>query len=378
MDLRQIVDTLIQTENFTRVINDPLAQFGAPNRRYVGAEILPEVMVPENSYVEEAIRYRTIVANDGTRYSPVQIKQGVLTGSFEVHLGDSDIGSHFTSADYDALIKLIERINGGYGNTGAGVARPTMEAMARILNWVDLTLRRPLYEKNEKMRWEAICNASIARTGDNGYVETVTIPNPTGHRPNAGGVWSNNAYDPYTDIIAGAEFLAAKGYTVTRMVTGTDVRSKLSMNTNIRTRVGRISIISSTIVGLPGRATLNRMNEMFSEDNLPPLETYDLQYRTHTSSGYFFPRGTFAMIAGSRDQLIDRGDLEPAVMPRTVANTIGYVGMGRPAGQSTSGAVVVLRPEADSKPPRIEGEAWQVSLPVVQEPEAIYVIKNIT
>jgi hypothetical protein len=86
-----------------------------------------------------------------------------------------------------------------------------------MIDWAEVTLNRPLLEVIEKQRWQAIIDASVVRIGDNGYGETVTYPNPTGHRVAAGGTWSDNAYDPYADIMALAEVLAVKGYVVNRI-----------------------------------------------------------------------------------------------------------------------------------------------------------------
>jgi hypothetical protein len=78
-----------------------------------------------------------------------------------------------------------------------------------------------------------------------------------------------------------------------------------------------------------------------------------------------------------RDESIDLGDFDPSVAsPELVADTIGYVGVGRAAGQSAPGRHVVVN-AYENKPPRIEGEAWQTSFPVITEPEAIYIIKSI-
>lgn len=372
LDIRGLVEMMVNEAAFRNIANNPLAQFGVPNRTYLGASLLPEQNVPENEYMEEGIQYRTLIANHGTRYSPVQLKGGALSGSMRVSLSNSDIGSQITGADYDALIKLIERTTSVNGQ----VDRPAMRAMEQIGGWSDLTLNRPLVETNEKMRWEAIVDAQVNLVGNNGYSETVVYPNPTGHRVAAAGVWSSNAYDPYADIMTGAEFLAGKGYTVNRIFTSTNVRSKLSLNTKITSRIGRINVQGGNLVNQPmGRAQLADLNNIFSADGLPPIELYDLQYRTSTGSGYFLKRDVFVLVATTgRDKSIDRGDLEPL----TMQDTIGYVGVGRPAGQSDSGRVVFTRAITDSKPPRIEGEAWQTSLPVVQDPEAIYVITSIT
>ena len=75
-----------------------------------------------------------------------------------------------------------------------------------------------------------------------------------------------------------------------------------------------------------------------------------------------------------RDQSIDLADQEPLI----VFDTLGYTAIGRAAGQTNAGRVIKTRVIDDSKPPRIEGEGWQTSLPVIQEPEALYIIQGIS
>jgi hypothetical protein len=286
-----------------------------------------------------------------------------------VNLGDSDIGSTFDGPEYDAWMRLLTTID------AAGGGRPSMDAMTSMLDWVDTTINRPLLERNEKDRWDAIVDAQIIRVGDNLYTETIAFPNPTGNRVNAGGVWSNNSYDPYLDIMAGMDFLAGKGFTVNRIIAPQTVITKLANNALIRQRVGRLSLTGGTITGLAGRASREAINGLLSEDGLPPIERYDSQYRTSTSSGYFLKRDVFILVATTgRDIELDLADTAP--MP--LFNTLGYTGIGTPAGQPTPGRVAFVRHIPDTKPPRLEGEGWQTSLPVVLNPDAIYVIKNIT
>lgn len=374
-DLASLVQQMNIAGAFTRIVNNPMSQLGPPTRRYLGAELLPEKMVPENLYSEQAIQYRTVIANDAGRYSPVQLKSGMITGSMLVQLGEIDTGSEMTAADYDAVIALLRQTEGQQGIAGGGVNVLTMQAMSQMTNWAEMTLNQPLVVKQEKQRWEMICNAQVTRTGDNGYTETINFPNPTGHRVNAAGTWSDNTYDPYADIIAGAEFLAAKGYTVSRIITSTTVRSKLSLNAKIVGRIGRLGVVGGSVVVEPrGRATLADINAYISGDGLPPIELYDLQYRTQTGSAFFLPRTVMVMVATTgRDTSIDRADLEP--LP--IQNTIGYQAVGRPAGQASPGKKVFVEPKED-KPPRISGQAWSSTFPVLLSPESVFVLKNIS
>jgi hypothetical protein len=371
MDIKGLVEDMIRGNSFTSVVNDPLAQFGQEAAPFLLTDLLPEKEVPENEFVEEGIRYRTIIANAGTRYSPVQIKGGVITGSARVSLGNSDIGSHFTGADYDALLKLLARYSGSGGAT-----RPTMESMVnQILDWAELTLNQPLLVHNEVNRAMALFGAQVILTGDNGYREVVNLPNPSGARVAAGGQYSNDAYDPWPDIIARVIYLSDKGYKVNRILTSGSVLTKLCNNAKIRARAGVSSIVSGTVVGLPGAVSLARLNEMAVADDLPPFEKYDRVYFTQNGYGYVTPRDEilFASLTG-RDQRVERGDMEPVV----VNNTLGYTAVGRPAGQAEPGRVIKVIPKMDSKPPHVKGEAWQTSFPVVTDPEAVATIQDIT
>jgi hypothetical protein len=379
--IQGVVQKMIEAGAFNRVINNPLAMFGTKARAYKGAELLPEVQKPENAYTEELIEYRTLVANDGTRYSPAQKKSGVITGSMKVELGYQDVASEFTAAAYDALIRLLEQVTGRQGVEGGDVTRVEMQAMSQLIQWAEVTLNRPLLEVIEKQRWQAIIDASVVRIGDNGYGETVTYPNVTAQRVAAGGAWSDNTYDLYADIMSLAEVMAAKGYTVNRILTTTNVRSIMTLNTKMANRAGRVRVQASdnTVINAPaGRAQLSRLNDLFSSDDLPPIELYDLQYRTNAGYTKFMSStvsgGVMVMVCTTgRDQTIDRADAEPI----RLENTLGYVGVGRAAGQATPGRVSKIQ-AFDNKPPRIDGEAWQSSLPVIMDPEAIGVIRGIS
>jgi hypothetical protein len=277
-DIGTILQELQSQGHFVNISRNPLAQFGTPARRYLGATLLPEQDVFENAYREEAIKYRTIIANDGTRYSPVQKKGGELVGEFLVELGNSDIGREMSAREYEALLRIV-------GN------QDDMVAMERLVGWSDRVLNRALVENNEQKIWQAIVSAVVQRRGDNGYTEDVAYSNPAGHRFNATGAWSNNSFDPFIDIMAAYQLLASKGYTVNRIFAGLPVITIMSNNAKVQARVG-----------------------------LP------------------------------------------------IANLTGQPRPGR----------VIQVNAFTNKPPRIEGEAWQTSLPVIVEPEAITVIGAIS
>lgn len=359
-DLNTLVRNLRADGTYQLIMRNPQAQFGRQSRRYIGAELLPEREVALNLFREMAIRYRTIIANAGTRYGPAQKKKGQLVGDFLVELAHSDIAREMDARDYDILIDLL-------------ASNQDMEGVTVIVNFVDELINRALIEWNELARWQAMISAAVSLVGDNGYSETVTYSNPAGHRVNAGGTWSSDAYDLWDDILVGADLLASKGYRVARIVTSRPVLSIMSGNDKVKTRTG-VATISPTgqITATAGRATQDAINAALGRDDLPPIETYDLQYRTQTGSGYFLARNVLAMFGATDESTtVDRGDLE-----RIFENVLGYLAVGRAAGQSRPGRATHVQPYYN-KPPRVEAEGWQTSLPVIMDPEAIYVIGSI-
>lgn len=360
-DISTLVNSMLADGSVQTIARNRRAAFGRPQRRYLGATLLPERPVSENAFRDYSIKYRTIIANDAARYSPVQLKKGSLAGSMLVELGDSDTGDEFSAEMYDTLIKLL-------------ASNQSMTAVASLTNWLDTAVNLSLIEHNERQRWQAIVDAQVIRRGDNEYYEEVDYPDPADHRVAESAPWSTDTTDIFDDIATQVDLLASKGFTVGRFIAGRQVISKMSGNATIRTRTNRVTVnASGQILSTTGRAQLSDINQMLNADGMPAIEQYDLVYRTNTGSGYFLPRDVFVMVATTgRDELVDLGDSE-----ELFPDTLGYSAVGRAAGQDAPGRVV--RMEAFSnKPPRIEAQGWQTSLPIISEPEAIAVIHTIT
>jgi hypothetical protein len=361
MDLNTLIARLRENETLPRIGRRPLAQFGTAQRRYIGAEILPERLVAENAFRDDNVRYRTVIANSGSRYSPVQLKRGVLVGSALIELGDSDIGSELSSADYDTLLYLLAN-------------NATMDAEAQIINFLDITVNRALIEYNEAQRWQALVERSVVRRGDNGYEEIVTLPQPAGHILTVVTPWDDPSVDPFDEINAAAQILRDKGYEPQRIITRSQVTSAMSANPNVKTRTGRVTIDNTgTLVGLGGRTTIAEINAQMGADNMPPIETYDARYQTQTGSAPFLEDEAMVIVGRSErteEIRLDNNEVE------LLENTLGYVGVGRAAGQPGPGRVI-LAEHMERKPPRIEAEGWQTSFPVVQDPEAFVSIRGI-
>lgn len=361
MDLMSFLREMENKGYLNTLANNPLVQFGPPERPYLGATLLPERMVNENFYTETGIRMTTVVALDGPRYGPAQLRQsGQLVGSFDVKLADQDIAREFTGRDYDAFLDVLR--NGG-GN---------MEAAARIIfGFVDQAITRALVERTEIARWQALENAAIVRVGDNGYTDTISYPNPTNHRAAAGGVWSNNSYDPFPDILAMVDLIRSKGFQVNRIITSRVVKNILLGNSLMAERFGSFRDVGGTVY--LGRMSEAQLDAGFQIERLPAIETYDNTYRDETGVHRFMSENKMIFLATTgRDETIGwaGGD-------RFLPDTLGYTAIGRAVGQQAPGRVVKLFP-FDNKPPRLEAEGWQTSLPVLMDPEAVAVITGIS
>jgi hypothetical protein len=361
-DIGGLLNEAVATGVLDGVARNPTTQFGRPGRRYLGAEILPERLVEQNEYIEDRIQLRSVIANAATRYSPTQKKGGALVSSMRVSLAESDIASELTSRDYDHLQRVV-------------ATRPTLEAMAALINFVDATVNIPLVEWIERARWQMIVNAQVTLTGDSEYTETVGYLNPTGHRFAAAGVWSNNTVDPMADVNAAAKVLTDKGFIPGRAFTSRKVANIMANNDKIKTRTSRVTVnTAGQILATTGRVTQAELNALLNADGLPSIELYDLVYRTMTGTGRFLADTVFVMVATTgRDENIDLGDGRI----ETLQDTLGYVGVGRGAGQQASGRKI-RSAFKDDKPPRVEAEGWQTALPVMTEPEAVVVITGIS
>lgn len=369
-NLQSVVESMIETGAFRKTLLNPISQFGRPRREYLGARFMPERLVPNNRYTETGVKYRTVVANDGSRYSPAQKKGNDIVGNVEVSLSEQDIASEFTSEDFDNHIQM-SKLNAANENEG----NPTFAGMVALTNWADQRINLPLIEKIEKMRWEAIVDAMVPLRGDNGYELDVNLSNPNGHRFNAGEDWTDANDDPLQDIYDMADLFAGKGYTLGALVSGRPVIQTLLRHPKVVSAVGGYVNVDNTgaLMGNGRYVTLDALNAFLGKDDLPPIISYNLQYRTQTDTEFFLKRDVMVGFAlTGRDVSIDRGDDEALVL----LDTVGYVGVGRTAGEERSGRAGSVE-FFSNKPPRAEFEGWQTSFPVNMDPEAIAVITSI-
>lgn len=371
-DIADLLNELRADGTLYRIAMDPRAQFGTQTRRLIGAELLPERLVDQNAYTEEQIRFRTVVANAGTRYSPAQRKGGALVGSFQVMLAESDIASEFSSRDYDTIVRLLQGIGSIMGNlTGAA---PGITAAAMMVNFMETTVRDALVELLEVWRWQAMVDGVVKLRGDNEYSEDVAYPRYPDLHGAALHNWSDGTQDPFADLFARTLAMSNRGMTPGRLIMGRSAFNLFAGNLQVRARVGKAIIgAGGTLQGTIGRASLAEVNGQLEQDGLPPIELYDLQYRTTLGSQFFLRRDVAVLVAQTgRNETIDLGDGQF----ETVENTLGYTGVGRPAGAGNPGRTLYMESKLD-KPPRVDCQGWQTALPVITEPEAVSTITGI-
>ena len=374
MELATLINQMEARGDVSAALNDPRAQFRINGRNYLGARVLPERNVQENAFREYGIEYRSVVANDGTRYSPVQLKGKARTGSFLVELGNSDIGSQLVGPDLEALRRVL---NGGSLAGGDATA-----AIAQITNFLVRSVIRPLVEKNEAQRWEALADAIVYRRGDNGYAEDVTYSNPAGHRVTvASGTvaapagWYSPTYNPLNDIYKQADLLANKGYPVTAIYTSNRIASLLKNSAEVGKRTNGITYIDAggNVKTASGRVTLDGINALLAQDGIPPIVTYDLMYDTVDGTRRFLRDTAFVMVSSN---VLTQDEIEALTgnSPLPQPTTLGYEAIGIPEGQAASGRVAFLDAYTREKPARVEAKGWQTSAPVILRPEAVAVI----
>lgn len=365
------------------VARNPLSQFGDRQRRYLGAEIMPERNVERNAYREEQIRWRTVIAADGTRYSPAQKRGADLFSTFLVELGESDILAEMTAQDYEALLRLLQ-------NAGERISGLSMDAVIQLTNWLDLRVNRALIESCEKQRWECLVDGRVTRVGDNNYSEVIQYANVPGHRISLTTKWTDPNADPFDDIQATAQVLISKGYTPGRIFTSSRTVGVMSRNPQVKARGGTAVVASGgSTTGLKmvrSNVTKTTIDAMLQDDGLPVIETYDLQYRTQFGTKRFLPENCMVMVAGTERNIdaswFTTGGYSPDQAnlfledQRRFGSIIGYHAIGLPAGHQTPGRYMLMK-SRDEKPPSVMAQGWQSHLPVPLDVEAVIILRDL-
>jgi hypothetical protein len=372
MDVYTLLSRLQEQGRFDNIAGSTVAQFGTPERQYLGARFMPEQLVANHGR-EDQIRYRTVVASAGTRFSTATKKsQGQMVGGFRYELGHSDIERDMTSQDYDAVIEHLNQ-GGDFQQAAANT----------VLDFTDTAINRALVEFNEMQRWIYWETGQVTIQLPRGGQEVVDYPQPDGggHRLTAGGPWSDDSYDAIADIERAADVLRDKGYRVDNIVLSNRVLRILSNRDDIR-KLGGTAVTVPDDSSAPGfsiaafRADRNVVANAFDALGLPAPLRYDLHYWSQNGQERFMSDDVAVFIGeatSGRERIVNNEKPEDV---RVLPNTLGYVGVGRAAGQSSRGRAIDVQ-QFTNKPPRVQMEGWQTSLPIPQEPESTSVIDGI-
>ena len=376
MDILRLLEKMARDGALANIATNPLAQFGTAARPLLGAQLLPERILQSNSFREEGVKFRTYAAVPSTRYSPVTLFDGALTSSFLVELGESDFGTTLDANTYDAL--------------RAELATGSMEqAAARLMEFLDQG-NNALLQRNEIWRWQAIVKSQIdAKHGNVQF--TVPFANPAGHRVTvASGTtgspagWFLSTYDPIKDILAMMQMLSDKGYQVNRAYMSSSRFQVLQRNPIARQYMNSVVAIpnaggtgitvNNNSANLTGAQLLQILRD-YSNQTIPGgLIINDQQYNTRNGTKRYMDKNAIVFVSTTGRAENYPSYTNEETEPLIVQDTLGYMGVGRAAGQDTPGRVIQMEAILNKKPPRVELEAWQTSGPVILEPEAVGVI----
>jgi len=362
MRLSQLIATLTQNGTFNAMNASLRSQFGRGSRRYIGAELMPERLLPADS--NNVIRattllWRAVIAVDQPRYAPTVKRSSAVGGSQLLQTATAGAKADFTVQDADLLSSL----------RGDNL---TIRDGPRVVELLTNGVIIPLVENVERHRWQAMVGAQVTLAGDNNYREVVNYSNPANSRVAiAPGAWAGGSYDALADYMARIAWLRNNGFEPVRSVTSSTMLNKFLANQAVRASLGDIVINGGGTFSVTSPVpSLSKINQYFAANNLPPVETYDLQYRNMVGTGRFLPVDAW-VITGSTglNENVDLGDNTQEMLE----NTLGYVAVGTVAGQGAPGRYSRFVVE-EEYPPVAWAEGVQETLPIIQQPNGVTVM----
>lgn len=363
-DINTLLLQLSDKGAFDGLANNPQLQFTADGQELLFSSLMPERLVDRNEFKEDGIRFKTLMANDSTRYSPPVKRGNAILSSTVVSLADSDIAAELTMQAYESFIRTL-------------TASP-MQAVANLLRFFETGVAMPLAILREKYRADIFDKGYIERRGANDFYELVKVPEITGHRITVLD-WANPATSILGSLKSIKRMLNNKGYQITQMITTSDVVEDYMVTNNEIRQYGLMVINSAPGGGGQQTIALPTMSEQqivlsaLAANSLPSPTVYDHGYDTLGGSdiGYkkFLNKKVILVCNSGRSQDMDMGDNTNLVLP----NTLGYTAIGVTTGQLQPGVRTKVT-NYDGKDARIEAYGWQTAFPVLQDPEAYVVI----
>lgn len=370
-DVGTVIANLRGSDQFRAQANDPRIQFrNRQGQNLIGAQLMPEVSQDNNSYTEEDIILLDVAASDLGAYDPPVVKAGgIRTARFRVELGDSGLALQMSPKDYSNIVRMLGR------------AAP-METIAETVMNFSLSLTLGMTVKNEAQRWNAIRNARVVRVIDE-VAENIDYPQAPGQRTALVSAWSDNAYDPYPDVLRFLTLADSLGYPgVARLISRRKPLQTFLNNQKVAQRTGGFvgPVAGNIYYNAPSKA---KLDASFAENNLPAWETYDAWYQDQAGRNYYLPDDTVVAIFDTgrpNDVALElEAQYNEPYVPDNGLTTIGYYGVGTTSGHEDRGPgrwqnVTAKLEEAR---PHVFGEGVQKGLPVFQDPFGFGVYTNV-
>lgn len=381
--LSELVSWMNGTGQIKSLAASAIAQFGDPATPLLGASLLPERILTDNVAKEGQLYIGGEIGQSGADYSPAQLNQGFGSAEENFVLGKLDSASQLVGPDIEAIINyVLPQIS-----TTDVRATSAAEILAR---WIDRVILYGLSTVCEQQRWQAIVDKSVKRRGANNYTEDVVYPvapgsvvtvAASGTAAAPAGWYSRDpatAADALEDILAMKQFFTDKGYMLDRIISKSSIRTVFLRNGKVR--------LAALVPGTERAPTPADLQALMNAYGLPDWEVYDQTFRYRdpanapgfTRRAYldrlnFDPIILLAQTTLSEQIRVERSDA--ALSTIELPNTLGYFGMGRPPGQTQFGKVMNLVVYDEKYPPSIYAEVIAQGLPIIQDKEAIAIIK---
>lgn len=378
----ELVSWMNETGQFTSLAQSRISQLGSADQILLGAQILPEEQLTENTYKSMGIAVRRGIGNSGADLSPAQPKK--VMGSWEeaASLGKIDAASYLDAADLEKIINYLDR------KTAA--TSPELSAAEILSRWYDEGVLGDLNRLIEQQRWQMIVDGKVNRLGANNYYEEVVYPFPPSHQVTVASSGTVAApagwYDtnPATsanalqDFLAQKEVLRKKGYRITRVVSTETAKSVFMQNGKTKTAIFPSGELRPVAQG--------DVDALLAIYGVPAWQTYEATYEEPSPTDFnviqnlsYLDRATFdPIVLFGTTNLQTQIDLGRDKGVMTFPNRLGYYALGRPEGQTQLGKVAKVIVYDEKYPPSVYGEVIAKGLPVVESTrllESIIVIK---
>ncbi|MGK7899078.1 MAG: hypothetical protein AB4372_37040 [Xenococcus sp. (in: cyanobacteria)] len=361
-----IVHKIRDNDHLNIYTRDPMAQFGdfISSLYYLGTAYLPDLVSQRgNEYTEEDINFRVVAADDSEQYGTPQAKGRTEHTYLKVEFGNIDALRRLEAWQIDALNRILKR---------DGEEAATIQLTQFLRNLGEFALK----DKRELKRWECLRNGyGIYRTSGNIERQEGHYSPPSTHRFDSPIDISNPAENPLEVIELAVQVLRDAGYAAESMVSRDRVKRGLANNPNTKESASHLTVTSSLELAYNKIRNPDKyLDPYLSSSELPPLITYDAFTFTQKEQKWYLEDDELFVFGRTPRKY-------PIIHPQQgrllTFNSLGYFGIGECQNQTTAGDVIKLKVHDDGKPDYVEVISDSMSGPVIQDPEAVVVVKKL-